>query len=64
MMQNETSADLDKAETHIFAVIYKHTLAWGKLGKNMALMRGDEMKDLLEKPTHSLCSFIPVHIIS
>ncbi len=68
-MQNETSTDLDKAETHIFGVIYTHTHthtglreAWEKHGIDELIKRGDEMKDLLEEPTHSLPSFIPVHI--
>lgn len=66
-MQNETMMDLDKAETHIVGFIYKHTHsglreAWETHGIDELIKRGDEMNDLLEEPTHSLPSFIPVHI--
>lgn len=67
MMQNETSTDLDKVKTHIFGVIYIYTHtglreAWETHGIDEIIKRGDEMKDLLEEPTHSLPSFIPVHV--
>jgi len=65
MMQNETSTALDKAETHTLRIIYPHTglgEAWETHGIDELIKRGDEVRDLLEEPTHSLPSFISVHI--
>lgn len=65
MMQNETSTALDKAETHTVRIKYTHTglgEAWETHGTDELIKRGDEVKDLLEEPTHSLPSFISVHI--